>query len=81
MIEKAALDVAALSPGYPVTVRRAVNRSGNTVLFFLNYSSQPQTLSFPFKAGEELLSGQRYRQGQTLELADWGVAIFEVEKE
>lgn len=81
LIEKTDLDVAAISPGYPVTVRRAVNRSGNTVLFFLNYSSQPQTLSFPLKAGEELLSGQRYQQGQALELADWGVAIFEVEKE
>jgi beta-galactosidase len=80
LIEKTTLDVATISLDYPVTVRHTVNRSGNTVLFFLNYSSQPQTMTLTFNA-DELLSGQHYLQGQSLNLADWGVAIFEVEKQ
>lgn len=74
------LNVATSQSRFPLTVKRAVNRSGNTLLFFMNYSSQPQKITIPFIVGEELLSKQRYLQGETLSLSDWGVAVFEVEK-
>lgn len=64
---------------FPLIVKRAINRVGNTVLFYFNYSSDAQDIILPFNAGRELLSDRRYQAGNTLTLTDWGVAIFELE--
>lgn len=64
---------------FPLIVKRTINRPGNTVLFYFNYSSDPQDITLTFSRGRELLTDKRYQQGNTLTLTDWGVAIFELE--
>lgn len=65
---------------FPVVVKRATNRAGNTVLFYLNFSSQPQQVTLSFTRGRELLRQRHWQRGETLTLADWDVAIVELEE-
>lgn len=67
------------SPHFPLIVKRAITRTGSTVLFYLNYSGQSLETTLAFSAGHELLSDRHYRQGNVFRLADWGVAVFELE--
>lgn len=65
---------------FPLVVKHGVSRTGHSLMFYLNFSAEPLSVAWP-AAGRELLSGHSGRHGETLTLADWGVAIVELEKQ
>lgn len=65
---------------FPVIRKRAETRRGETVLFYLNYSSQPQHVTVPCGRGTVLLTDQAVKKGDILSLNDWDVAIILVEE-
>lgn len=73
------LDSDPAAVRFPLIVKRAISHTGSALLFYLNYSGERQDITLPFSTGHELLSDRYYRQGSVLSLADWGVAIFELE--
>jgi len=60
-----------------VRVKHGQNRKGKTLHFYLNYSSSPQTLTYSYGAGTELLSHTNLSRGQALALKAWDAAIVE----
>lgn len=60
-----------------VRVKHGVNGFGKRVHYYLNYSSQPQTFSYSYGPGIELLSGSDVSAGQRFELKAWDLAIIE----
>lgn len=61
----------------PVQVKHGVNRKGKTLHYYLNYSSDPQTLTFEYGAGSELLQQSAVSHGQSITLRPWDAAIIE----
>ncbi|OWR26665.1 beta-galactosidase [Saccharibacillus sp. O23] len=62
---------------FPLIVKSGVNRAGNRVRYFLNYSGEPVEFGYGYRDGRELLSGADVRHGQMLHLDKWGFAIVE----
>jgi beta-galactosidase len=60
-----------------VRVKHGVNRRGKTLHYYLNYSSSPQTLTYGYAAGAELLGGADITHGQSLTLKPWDAAIIQ----
>lgn len=71
--------VTRLPPGlqYPLIVRGGRNGKNRALHYLLNYSPAARTLTYPFGAGKDLLSGKPVVQGGSLELPPWGAAIVE----
>ena len=61
----------------PVRVKHGTNREGKTLHYYLNYSSDPQTFSYPYKPGEDLLSRSAIAAKQSLTLKPWDLVIIE----
>jgi len=61
----------------PVRVKHGINRKGNAVHFYLNYSSEMQTFAYPYGAGRELLGDTPLAPSQQLKLKPWDLAIVE----
>lgn len=63
----------------PATVRikHGTNRNGKTILYYMNYSSDPQSFAYPYSAGTELLSQKAVAPQEKLTLGPWDVAIIE----
>lgn len=59
---------------YPVSVKAGINDEGKQIIYYLNYSAEPQNIATP--AAAELLTGITYTAGSKLTLEPWGVAIF-----
>jgi beta-galactosidase len=60
-----------------VRVKHGVNRKGKALHYFLNYSSEPQTFTYSFGAGTDLLAQSAVAQGQSIKLKPWDAAIVE----
>lgn len=60
-----------------VHVKHAQNRQGKTLHFYLNYSSSPQTVSYSYGSGRNLLSQGAVSHDQPLLLQPWDAAIVE----
>jgi beta-galactosidase len=58
-----------------VRVKHGVSRDGRSLHYYLNYSSQPATLTYTYMAGTDLLTGQPLSQGQQNTLAPWDLII------
>jgi beta-galactosidase len=58
-----------------VRVRHGRNRQGKLLHYYLNFSGQEQLVSYPYGNGSDLLTGTSVKQGQTLELKPWDLAI------
>jgi beta-galactosidase len=63
-------------PG-PVRLKHGTNRSGKTLHYFLNYSSDPQTFAYTYPSGLDILTQAAAGQGQQVTLKPWDVAIIE----
>jgi len=61
----------------PVRVKHGSNRSGKTLHYYLNYSSDSQTFSYAYRSGMDLLSKAAVVQGQQITLKPWDAAIIE----
>ncbi len=62
---------------YPVVIKSGINRDGNTIHYYLNYSSQVQTVPYRFANGTELLKGTPVHTGASLTLTAWDCRIVE----
>jgi beta-galactosidase len=60
-----------------VRVKHAINRSGKTLHYFLNYSSESRQFSYSYAAGTDLLSDSRVGHQQQITLKPWEAAIIE----
>jgi beta-galactosidase len=71
--------VAGPDQSLPATVRvkHGVSRNGKPLHFYLNYSSDAQTLTYSYGAGTDLLAGAAVSHGQTVTLKPWDAAIIE----
>jgi beta-galactosidase len=61
----------------PVRVKHGLNRKGNTVHYYLNYSSETHTFVYPYGAGRELLGQTAVASSQSITLKPWDLAIIE----
>lgn len=60
-----------------VRVKHGVNRSGKKLHYYFNYSSAPQTFSYPYGAGSDLLAQAAVAPSQSVTLKPWDLAIIE----
>jgi beta-galactosidase len=60
-----------------VRVKHGVNRSGKQLHYYLNYSSDPQTFTYAYAAGQDLLTGSAIVGKQSITLKPWDLAIIE----
>ena len=62
---------------FPLITRSGVNQQGKAIHYYFNYSATSQSVTYPHKAGQELLSGEAISQNKVVELGAWGVKIVE----
>lgn len=60
-----------------VRVKHGLNRSGKIVHYYLNYSSDSQTLGYPYGAGSDLLTQAAIASAQQITLKPWDLVIIE----
>jgi len=60
-----------------VRVKHGTNRSGKTIHYYLNYSSDPQTLGYAYGVGSDLLTQTAIMRSQQITLKPWDLAIIE----
>ncbi|HZU27354.1 MAG TPA: beta-galactosidase [Bryobacteraceae bacterium] len=60
-----------------VRVKHGTNDLGHRVHYYLNYSSDPQTFTYPYAAGTDLPTGKAVAASQRVSIAPWDVAIIE----
>ena len=60
-----------------VRVKHGVNDFGKRVHYYLNYSSEPQTVAYPYGSGTDLLTGKGISASQQFALQPWDLAIIE----
>jgi beta-galactosidase len=77
-----ALTVAGLSGpdqqlAAPVRVKHGVDNAGKNLHYYLNYSSQSQTFTYPYAKGTDLLSRKVIEKSQAVTLAPWDLVIIE----
>jgi beta-galactosidase len=58
-----------------VKVRHGRNGQGKLLHYYLNFSGQEQSVSYPYGDGSNLFDGASVRQGQSLTLKPWDLAI------
>jgi beta-galactosidase len=56
-------------------IKHAISNSGKKLHFYFNYSSDPLTLNYTYKAAIELLSGKAIAAYSPIKLGPWGVII------
>jgi beta-galactosidase len=60
-----------------VRVKHGLSHDGRNLHYYLNYSSLPATLTYPYMAGTDLLTGHSLSQGQQTTLAPWDLIIMD----
>ena len=58
-----------------VKVRHGRNAQGKLLHYYLNFSGEEQTFSYPYGNGSDLLTNASVRQGQAFNLKPWDLAI------
>jgi len=60
-----------------VRVKHGLNRKGKALHFYLNYSSDPQTVTYAYGPGADLLTQSAVARAQSIALKPWDAAIIE----
>jgi len=60
-----------------VRVRHGVNRLGERLHYYFNYSSEPKSFAYAYATGKDLLTGDSITHSQQVALKPWDVAIVE----
>jgi beta-galactosidase len=58
-----------------VKVRHGRDAQGKRLHYYLNFSGQDQSVSYPYASGSDLLTDAAVQQGQALRLKPWDLAI------
>jgi beta-galactosidase len=75
VLERAGLTGPDQSLPGAVKVRHGRNAQGRMLHYYLNFSGAEQAVSYPYRDGSDLLSSAAVKQGQTLKLKSWDLAI------
>jgi beta-galactosidase len=59
----------------PVRVKHGINRAGNTIHYYLNYSSDTNTFTYPYAAGHDLLTQTFVAKSQQVTLKPWDLVV------
>jgi beta-galactosidase len=62
---------------FPLITKTGTNEKGKTIHYYFNYSPDTASLVYPHADGNELLSDQAIRKGQSVSLGPWGIHIIE----
>lgn len=62
-----------------VRIKHGVSQKGKKLHYFLNYSSTPAEVVYPYGAGHDLLGQAALTQGKSLTIGPWDVVIAEEE--
>ncbi len=62
---------------FPLIVRSGKNAEGRMIRYVFNYSSSPQSFSYPFSGGKDLLSGKSIAKNGNATIAPWDLLIME----
>jgi beta-galactosidase len=65
----------ALPPN--LRARHGVNRSGKTLHYYMNYSSDARSFSYPYGSGSDLLTQAAVAHSQPITVKPWDLAIIE----
>ncbi|HEY9126878.1 MAG TPA: beta-galactosidase trimerization domain-containing protein, partial [Acidobacteriaceae bacterium] len=60
-----------------VHVKHGVNRSGKQLHYYLNFSSETKTVTYPYANAADLLTGSAVSKQQVVTLKPWDLAILE----
>jgi beta-galactosidase len=60
-----------------VRVKHGLNRKNRALHYYLNYSSDPQTFTYAYGAGTDLLTQAAMSHSQAMTLKPWDAAIVE----
>ena len=63
---------------FPVIIKHGTNDAGKEILYYLNYSSEEQTVCYDQADGTELFSGKKIHTNESIVLKPWDLAIIEV---
>jgi beta-galactosidase len=77
VLQKAALTGPDQDLPPSVRVKHGVNRKGEALHYYLNYSGDPQTVTYYYAAGVDLLTQSAVGKGQAITLKPWDLAILE----
>jgi beta-galactosidase len=61
---------------WPIIIRNSKNQRGEKMHFIFNYSMEDQSIKCPYQMAMDILSGEKYYNGQDITLKDWGVCIL-----
>ena len=61
----------------PVRVKHGTANAGKNLHYYLNYSSQNQTFTYPYASGIDLLTKKPVEKSESVTLAPWGLVIIE----
>jgi beta-galactosidase len=61
----------------PVRVKHGTNRDGKTIHYYLNYSADAQKVTYSYREGSDLLSGEVVSPSGEIILKPWDLAIVE----
>jgi beta-galactosidase len=76
VLQRAGLTGSDQDLASPVKVRHGRNRAVKLLHYYLNFSGKAQVISYPHNDGSDLLTGVAVKQGQTLKLQPWDLAII-----
>ncbi len=62
---------------FPAITRSGTLSDGHPVHYLLNYSPAPAQITYVFRQGKNLLSGETVAQNGPVRLPAWGVAVIE----
>jgi len=62
---------------FPVILRKGTTARDKQVRFFLNFSPDPQSISYTYPQGTDLLTGLSLSEGDSLTLNPWDLYIIE----
>jgi beta-galactosidase len=60
-----------------VRVKHGISHDGRKLHYYLNYSSSPATAAYSYGDGADLLTGQRFAQGQQTTIGPWDLLVVE----
>lgn len=75
VLQRASLVGTDQSAPTSVRIRHARNPKGTPIHFYLNFSTEPQSLTYSYGTGTELLSGKKTTHDGRMTLGPWDLAI------
>jgi len=61
----------------PVRVKHGAGNSGRNIHYYLNYSGQTQTFTYPYAGGADILTRKPISKSQAVELGPWDLVVIE----